>query len=146
MWANTLFEHSGYYRAVKLTVMKIIILQSFRSNNIDGFSYSIHKNLIRTRWDQLCEKIFVKIFTCGCISLLCTLKEYTNASVKDKISQKIKFFGSRFFQWRRLGGQNNVRNTLIRSQMTSQIGCIDILHTLGGSWDEMNCFAGEGPV
>ena len=51
-------EHSGYQRSVKSTDLKKLILQPFRSVNIDAFSYSSHSNPMGTRCDRVCEKNF----------------------------------------------------------------------------------------
>ena len=51
-------------------------------------------------------------------------------SMIGKINQKIQFFKSRFFLLKGLESRFNVGNTLIGTQMTSQIAGIDILHIL----------------
>ena len=67
-------EYSGHRRGVKLADVKKLILYLFRSVKIGCFSYCSHENLIRARWDRVCEKNFqifhlwavflTKYFTC----------------------------------------------------------------------------------
>ena len=77
------------------------------------------------------EKKSLQFFNLCVVSLLSTLHVPYKAFYDSQNSPKIQFFKSRFYRLKRLESQFNVDNRLIRTQMTSQIAGIGILHILG---------------